>query len=291
MATYTGNLTASGLPELATDGEIDFPAMTVRRSQHVTLFDAAGREIELPTPTGSDIERPAYVTQPDGDLMHVKVDDGSIRPDLSRFPNSRLPVDLGSPVIAGAVTVTNFPAAAPATTFPDRFDLQGDALGWLEALADSVVAKMRARTRAGWIDVAGEPGGSMYALGGHPDAQSYEWSFSASQTNQVLLAGTPGVTWKVVEAKATTSNATAVAVACRIGWSSTGSLPTLTSNSLIPVQGTAISEAGIPTGTGIVHSWGGIVSKSAPGDSLLITCGAATSGALRIKLVMFPVRE
>lgn len=122
MATYTGALAASGLPELADEGEVDLPAMTLRRALHVTLRDAGGREVAIPDPStspGSSPENPAYVAFPDGDLAHVKVDGGSIKPDLSGFPGGRLPVNPGVTPVTGSVAITNLPAPALPAPIPD----------------------------------------------------------------------------------------------------------------------------------------------------------------------------
>lgn len=220
MATYSGFLSADGLPELVEDGTTDSAAMTMRRAVHVTLRD-----------------------------------------------------DGGSPV-----------------AIPDAVELRGDSLGWLESIAESVVAKLRARGRTGWEDLAAEQGGSLRVLGGHELAQSYEWSFTSAQTNQILWAGTPGVSWRITTAKATVDGDCTANVACRVGFSSTGSLPTLTANSLTPVRGTAISEADIAPGSGIVDGVAvAPICQGNPGDSLLITCDTAPTGALRVKIVMYPV--
>jgi hypothetical protein len=106
MATYTGFLTDNGLAELATEGEVDFAAMTPQRAVHVTLRDQRGGALELPEPTGTE-ENPCIVEQEDGDRFHVKVDN-AIRPDLSMFPKGRLPVDTG--------LVIPPPVAAPLPT-------------------------------------------------------------------------------------------------------------------------------------------------------------------------------
>ncbi len=83
MATYTGALTSSGLPELAVDGEIDFPAMTLRRALHVNLRDAQGFEKDLkfelaPGSAGSDPSVPLYVASVSGSDFRVRFEGGEL---------------------------------------------------------------------------------------------------------------------------------------------------------------------------------------------------------------------
>ncbi len=210
----------------------------------------------------------------------------SFRPTLDRFPNGRMPVDIGQ-TIPPPLVPEPFPKIP---TPPGAVGLRGAALKFLESIAETVTARLKARTRSGWASVAAEQGGALRTVGGHPDAQSYEWSFAAAQTNQVLWAGTPGVVWKVLMAMALTDGDCTVNVACRVGWSSSGSLPSITTNGLTPIQGVVMSAADIPPGSGVVTGdGGGVISRGQSGDSLLITCDAATGGALRVVVVMYPV--
>ena len=284
MATYTGGLASNGLPELADEGEIDFPAMTLRRALHVTLRDSGGGPVIFPDPAespGADADNPAHVTGSVEVTNRV-----TVRPDLGRFANGRLPVDIGLvfPDPLAPVAAQKFPK------IPSAVGLFGDALDYLKSISESVVARLRARSLAGWVDLVSEQGGPLWSIGGHPEAQSYEWSFAAAQTNAVLWIGQPGIAWKVLMAKATTDADCTVNVACRVGFSGTGSLATLTSNSLTPARGTVLSEADIPPGSGIVlGGGGGIIARGGSGESLLITCDAATGGSLRVAVVMYPV--
>lgn len=106
MATYTGFLADNGLAELATEGEVDFAAMTPQRAVHVTLRDQRGGALALPESHGGSEDDPVYVRNEDGDNFKVKVEN-AIRPDLSLFKGGRLPVDTGlviPPPIAPAPT-------------------------------------------------------------------------------------------------------------------------------------------------------------------------------------------
>ena len=78
MATYTGALASSGLPELADDGEVDFPAMTLQRALHVVLTDGhGGIDIPEPKPTGT-IADPIYISNPDGQNLRVRLEGGTL---------------------------------------------------------------------------------------------------------------------------------------------------------------------------------------------------------------------
>lgn len=283
MATYSGALTSAGLPELADDGEVDFPAMTVRRALHVKIVDPP------PPPPGIDEDHPSIVEQEDGDRFHVTVDKGRIRPDLRQFPGGRLPVDTGPVSVSGSVSVTN-PTVITPTRIPDSFELRGDALDFLETLTDSVVAKLRAKSRAGWTDLAAEQGGPLWGIGGHPDAESYEWVFAASQTNLAILTGAPGVAWKVTQAIGVLDGDGTTAVQFRVGFSSSGALPAIVSNSAVALRGIVMSHPDCPPGSGLVLGNGtAVIARSQPGDTLYLTCDAATGGSLRVLLTMYPV--
>ena len=72
MATYTGALASNGLPELAEDGTVDFPAMTLQRALHVTLRDSATES----QPAHVVIDGPVIVNNPDGSDLRVQVEGG-----------------------------------------------------------------------------------------------------------------------------------------------------------------------------------------------------------------------
>jgi hypothetical protein len=346
VATYWGVDFWDGVPDPLVQGDVEMAAGTLHRAMHVNLRDAFGREVSLsdrvPAP-GSSEDDPAHVTGevevsgrvtsrpdlsrfPDGrlpvntglvipapipplpfpeipkprslDFERDKVDvSGSevevsgrvtVRPDLSKFDGGRMPVDTGLVIPPQIVP----PPAPTPPRFPESFDLGEATEAMLRDLWDSMIAKMRVRTRAGWVDVAGEIGGPLFALGGHPDVRPLEWVFTTAQTNQILLAGTPGIAWRVVMAKATTKSSTSVAVDCRVGFVPAGAtaLAALSNNSLTGIPGIVISESGIAAGSGVVLGNGSaVIATSGSGDSLYITCGAATSGALRVQVSMYPV--
>lgn len=110
------------------------------------------------------------------------------------------------------------------------------------------------------------------------DVLSANWNFTAAQTNQVLLApsGTQRIKVHAVEATCAANNTGNVS--CDMGFSDTGSLPGTTPNSLTPRMGIAFSHGGIAPGGG-AESHRTVIGGL--GESLLITCSAATGGDFR----------
>lgn len=107
---------------------------------------------------------------------------------------------------------------------------------------------------------------------------SANWNFTEAQSNQVLLAATATQRIEFYGLEATCAKNNTANVSCDMGFSSTGSLPTITPNSLTPRPGIVFSHGGIAPGGGATASRpvvGGL------GEDLLITCSAATAGDFR----------
>ena len=126
---------------------------------------------------------------------------------------------------------------------------------------------------------------TLRVLGGRDDVESYEWVFTTAQTNVTLVGGVPGQHIRVTEAEATTDSDGTTNVHCRIFFSSTGTLPTITNNSTAGARGCILSHSDLPPGSGIIVGTGAaVIASSLAGESIVITCDAATAGALRVVL-------
>jgi hypothetical protein len=111
------------------------------------------------------------------------------------------------------------------------------------------------------------------------DVLSGNWNFTTAKSNAVILApsgSTQRIKVHAVEITCAKSNTGDVSV--DMGFSSTGSLPAITPNSLTPRMGIVHSHGGIAPGGGaeshrvVLGGWG---------ESLLITCSPATGGDVR----------
>jgi hypothetical protein len=119
VATYTGALASNGLPELATDGTIDFPAMTRRRAMHVTLRDSQGGEttgLMLLNPPGSSPDNPLWVQNPNGGDLRMKLDGGYLDSggEYLTLPNFRKPQTVAL-LDAFGIQITSFGGTQYAT--------------------------------------------------------------------------------------------------------------------------------------------------------------------------------
>jgi hypothetical protein len=284
VGTYTGALTSSGLPELAEEGEIDFPAMTPRRALHVTLRDSGGGAVDLGDPPGSE-DRPAIVESPDGENFHVTVDNKQ-RLDLSRFPNGRLPVDTG--------LVLPAPLAPPApVVIPKQRGLEFER----DTVDVSGSAVDIASIPAIQPDLSRFPGRAMPVSLTAPPASllTLEYEFgTAAATDFKLLDVDTGTRVCVVRASFTLSAACSVNALVRIGF---GSDPTKTTLSTIgTVAGTPTSGQMILThpkiapGSGVIEGNGSnVIATGGSGCDMFLTCGASTGGKARVLVTYFLV--
>lgn len=113
------------------------------------------------------------------------------------------------------------------------------------------------------------------------DLQSANWQFTSAQTNAVLLAATATQRIEFYGLEATAAGSNTGDVSCDVGFSSTGSLPTMTPNSLTPRVGICFSHGGV------VHGGGAAATRpvvGALGEDLLLTCSAATGGDFRVSV-------
>lgn len=114
-----------------------------------------------------------------------------------------------------------------------------------------------------------------------------EWVFTAAQTNLVLETFDANHRAVVTYAQATCSNGNAGDVSLRVGFAAS-TLPTITNDSATGGTGVFMSHAGIAKGGGMVVANGGEpIATGALGDELLVTCSAATGGALRLVITFW----
>ena len=103
MGTYSG-VSVEARPDVKEEGAVVPPSATTFGITRVVITDSAGNPVGLSDPTeapGASEDSPAHVTG------EVEITGRPrVRPDLSRFPNGRLPVDTG--------LVIPPPAAVPA---------------------------------------------------------------------------------------------------------------------------------------------------------------------------------
>jgi hypothetical protein len=112
--------------------------------------------------------------------------------------------------------------------------------------------------------------------------KTYEWSFTAAQTNAKLVDVAATDKFIVSFVKAICSNDNTVNVSVRLGLAQSA-LPTLTDNSLTGNPGMILSHGGIARGGGEVNSMAGaMIAMGELGDDLYLTCSAPTGGSLRI---------
>jgi hypothetical protein len=104
-----------------------------------------------------------------------------------------------------------------------------------------------------------------------------EWTFTSAQTNTSLIAASGSEQICLLYSEVTVSNATQVDVGFRLGFTTT----TLSAASSSGVTGIFSSHAGLPKGSGVVRTKAHVGSV---GQDVLFTCGAPTSGTVRVVL-------
>lgn len=130
--------------------------------------------------------------------------------------------------------------------------------------------------------------GTIRTVGGRDDIESYEWVFTSAQTNVTIVPGIPGSHIRVTEAEATVDSDGTTNVHCRIFFSGSGTLPAIVNNSATGLRGCILSHSDLPPGSGIIRGTGAaVIASSLAGESIVITCDAATGGALRVVLALY----
>jgi hypothetical protein len=111
---------------------------------------------------------------------------------------------------------------------------------------------------------------------------TYEWVFTAAQTNLALFTVTAPNVGSCTYVDVTCANSNSVDVAVRLGFASTA-LPAITNDSAAGIPGMVFSHGGIARGGGAVKANSGeAIATGAVGDDFLLTCTAPTGGSLRI---------
>jgi hypothetical protein len=111
------------------------------------------------------------------------------------------------------------------------------------------------------------------------------WTFSAAQTNLVIVAATGTQRISITLAKANVAWSVTNQPSIRIGLAAT-TLPTVTNNSATGESGVFLSSDGIPSGGGEVNANGvAPIATGAAGESVILTCSAPTAGTLKVVLV------
>lgn len=132
--------------------------------------------------------------------------------------------------------------------------------------------------------------GLPFMMGGSPDVQCPEWKFTSAQTDVKIItvsSGTKIVVTKISVMVSKTSTSTSTAV--RVGFGAS-TLPTVTSNSATPAAGIVFDHGGIVPGSGATEGTGaGIIGVGADGEDLIITCGAATTGGVTVRITYYTI--
>lgn len=140
-------------------------------------------------------------------------------------------------------------------------------------------------------DVYANRAGIPFHIGGHPNLIAAEWVFTTAQTNLKIVTVAAGTKIVVVGAECMVDADCTVNVACRVGLAAS-TLPAISNNSATGLLGLVLSHPDISPGSGVVvGGGGGIIAIGADDDDLIITCDAATGGALRVIVRYFTIES
>lgn len=115
--------------------------------------------------------------------------------------------------------------------------------------------------------------GVPWVIGGAPNLITIRGNYTSAQTNLALVTVSAGTKIIVTSCSITSSNATTVNVAARIGLGA----------STTPTATGCITHPGLAPGSGVVAGSGsGIICMGADGDDLRLTSGAATTGSIDV---------
>lgn len=131
-----------------------------------------------------------------------------------------------------------------------------------------------------------------FTLGGHPNAKSATYLWTASTTDDnVMAAISSGTKYAVTRITITLDQATTVGVACRLGFG-TASVPSLPAANADAVDDILFYHPGMVPGS--VHTIGdgaGILGVGGDGAELRITAGATTSGTGVVTVTYFTIES
>jgi hypothetical protein len=239
------------------------------------------------------------------DSAHVSGDDGKpilgVRND-GGVPRTDADGDYGFPALdaAGRVGVTLLGGSSlPVELGRGERDPVPVSLADLDMLLESVAAMLSLL-----LPIAARPGatpsphsagqrvrplttldGVQYAIGGHPDVRSIEYSVgTAAQTTFKLVDVVVGQRCVVTRASVMISKACTVNVGTRIGFGATPDSTTLAavgSTQLVPTSGMMVlSHPKLAPGSGVVEGNGmAKLAQGGDGCDLFLTCDISTGGA------------
>jgi len=133
--------------------------------------------------------------------------------------------------------------------------------------------------------------GVPFVIGGHMNIVRSEWVMTSAQTNLKLVTISTGTKIVVTAASCFVDADCTTNVHCRLGLA-TSTLGTISNNSATAINGIVLSHPDIPPGSGVVEGNGsGIIAIGADDEDLILTCDAATGGALRIIVSYFTIES
>ena len=141
-------------------------------------------------------------------------------------------------------------------------------------------------------DLYANRAGVLFTIGGHPNAKSATYLWTASTTDDnVLPAIAGGTKYAVTRITITIDQATTVGVAVRLGFG-TSTVPALPSANADAVDDILVYHPGLVPGSGIVIGDGaGVLGVGADGAELRITAGATTSGTGVVSVTYFTIES
>jgi len=285
-------------PVVATEGNVSPARITAQRGIHVNLRDNAGAELGttgnpvIITDDGAAIlVDGSGVTQP---ISHSTlavtgggVESGALRVTIANDSTGIMTIDGTVTANAGTGTLLvdlagNNDVTATGNVADDAADSGNPVKQGFKAVemgaAPPAVDADDDRT-----DAIATPQGIQWVLGGHPNIITREYSTTAVQTGDVIVASVDAGSHIVVTmCSAILDVDVSVTVKCRVGFGTDGAVPTepTTGNT---VDAMVLVHGGIAAGSGLILGNGAAaIAVGGDGQELGVACDVPTGGDLKV---------